>query len=129
MPDNKIFKAAALAAASTAALTFASPALADATPECKHGTGGANSTECGANSNARANGATAVGANADANGIASTAVGQDADATLNFTTALGDGTRATGAQSTALGARSNSTGLNSLALALPPTRPPPRPCP
>lgn len=55
--------------------TFATPAMADATPECNVNPSFGQTTECGTNSVAGNASVTAIGNNANATGLRATAVG------------------------------------------------------
>src|SRR4051794_39637615 len=89
-------------------LCAATPAWADATPECNNGAAGITSLECGTNSLTTGNQSTAVGGGAQSG---------------RFSVAVGDGTKAAGsavavgsiaqatAGSTAVGAFSDAVGI------------------
>lgn len=94
---------------------FHQPAWADPTPECNVGPAAA-STECGANTSASGEGATAIGDPANASGIRSTAVGTQAQATAMLTLAVGFRAQASANNSAAVGPGAVATGLNASAL-------------
>src|SRR5258706_14395682 len=91
-----------LTGASLLAITVAAPAWADATAPCNVGPA-ASSTECGVNSSATDQEATAIGDSATASGLQSTAVGSKANASGAGANAVCEQADASGAYSTAVG--------------------------
>lgn len=71
---------------------------------------GAESVQCGINSDASGSSATALGANTVASGVGGTAVGNNADAIGALSTAMGVHASATGIGSNAIGLRANAGG-------------------
>lgn len=104
------FKARFLASVATLiTLASASPAWADATPECNVDGVAVDSTECGVGSEATGTASTAVGDDATGTGNNSTAVGQNANSV---------GLNSIAANSTVIGQVSAVTGATSEALAI-----------
>ena len=99
MPGMKtLTKALVATAAGGLAMVFASPAFADATPECNNGAG-AGSTECGSlSTTGAAVNATATGNLSTATGTSASAYGDRSFASGTFSTALGDFAAATATQ-------------------------------
>ena len=109
-PVNRAMFLTLLALSGSAlSLSLASPALADATPECNVG-GGFDSTECGVSANASGDFSTATGNSANASGDFSTATGISATASGASSTATGISATASGASSTATGGFATASG-------------------
>lgn len=86
--------------------TFATPAMADATPECNVNPSFGQTTECGTNSVAGNAGVTAVGNNASGTGLRSTAVGASSESPGRDTVAIGYNATSLGLASTTVGSGS-----------------------
>lgn len=71
---------------------------------------GAESVQCGINSDASSSSATALGANTIASGVGATAIGNNADATGTLSTAMGVHANATGIGANAIGLRADASG-------------------
>ena len=71
---------------------------------------GAESVQCGINSDASGSSATALGANTIASGVGGTAVGNNADAVGSLSTAMGVHANASGIGSNAIGLRADASG-------------------
>ena len=84
-------------------------------PGCNSGDG-ADSVQCGINSDASGSSATALGANTIASGVGGTAVGNNADAVGALSTAIGVHANTDGIGSNAIGLRANASGNFSNAL-------------
>lgn len=106
---SKNSKNASVAAMAMIGALYATPALADATPDCNVGTGTA-STECGIDSNAAGSESTSVGNTAVASGEDSVALGVQAQATGLRSSAVGTEAVASGSGSQAFGWQARSTG-------------------
>ena len=77
---------------------------------------GADSVQCGDNSDASGSSSSALGANAIASGVGATAVGSNADAVGNLSIAIGAHANASGVGANAIGLRADASGNFSNAL-------------
>lgn len=94
---------------------LATEARADPTAECNDGPDG-DSTECGTDSSATGQNATAVGQETDASGDNSAAFGYQAISSGGNSVAIGSGAQSIGLESVAIGFGAQSTAANALAI-------------